>query len=163
MGYTDADGGAQEHCCVISGYIFIIDGGAVSCHMKKQELVTLSAMEAEYVAVMHTAKETIWLQRILGKLFCISSPLLHSIATPGCLEVATCDNYHTHTKHIDQCYHFIQQIIANGTINFLNCPTEDMLADMQTKALPKWMVAVYANTLSATIGPPFLLFTYCSL
>ena len=88
LGYTDADGGAQEHHCAMSGYILIIDDGAISWHMKKQELVTLSTMEVEYVAVTHTAKETIWLQRLLSKLFCISSPLFHSIVTPGCLEVS---------------------------------------------------------------------------
>ena len=58
-GFVDADGASQEHRHAISGYVFLVDGGAVSWSLKKQELVTLSTMEAEYVAATHTAKEAI--------------------------------------------------------------------------------------------------------
>ena len=60
VGYVDADGASQEHRCAISGYVFMIDGGAISWSSKKQELVTLSTMEAEYIAQTHAAKEAIW-------------------------------------------------------------------------------------------------------
>jgi len=43
-------------------HAFLIDGGVVSWSSKKQELVTLSTAEAEYVATTHAAKEAIWLQ-----------------------------------------------------------------------------------------------------
>jgi hypothetical protein len=61
LGYTDADGASQPHRRAISGYAFLIDGGAVSWSSRKQELVTLSTAEAEYVAATHAAKECIWL------------------------------------------------------------------------------------------------------
>jgi hypothetical protein len=41
-GYTDADGATQDHRRAISGYVFLIDGAAVSRSSRKQELVTLS-------------------------------------------------------------------------------------------------------------------------
>ena len=53
VGYVDVDGASQDHRRAISGYVFMVDGGAVSWSSKKQELVTLSTMEAEYVAVTH--------------------------------------------------------------------------------------------------------------
>ena len=58
-GYTDADGASQDHRQAISGYAFFIDGGAVSWSSCKQELVTLSTAEAEYVAATHAVKEGI--------------------------------------------------------------------------------------------------------
>ena len=58
-GYTDADGGSQEDRHTISGYSFLIDGGAISWSAKRQELVTLSTAEAEYVAATHAAKEAL--------------------------------------------------------------------------------------------------------
>ena len=61
-GYTDTDGATQEHWHAISGYAFLIDGGAVSWFLWKQEIVTLSTTEAEYVTTTHTAKEAIWLK-----------------------------------------------------------------------------------------------------
>ena len=67
-GHTDADGASQEHRHAISGYCYSIDGGAVAWSSKKQELVTLSTAEAEYVAVTHASKEAIWLRCLIGNL-----------------------------------------------------------------------------------------------
>ena len=108
----------------------------------------MSTAEAEYIAATHAAKETIWLRRLLGELF----PHLITITPLYCdnqaaLKLATVDNYHARTKHIDTRFHFIRQTVADGIINLLYCPTEDMLADMLTKALPKWKVAMHANAL----------------
>jgi hypothetical protein len=46
-GYVDADGASQEHMCAISGFVFLVDGGAVLWSSKKQELVTLSTTDVE--------------------------------------------------------------------------------------------------------------------
>ena len=148
-GYTDTDGATQEHRRAMSGYIFLINGGAISWSSRKQELVTLSTAEAEYVAATHAAKEAIWLCKLIGKLF----PTLLASTTPlycdnqATLKLATDDNYHARTKHIDIRYHFIQHVIATGVLKLLYCPTEDMLADMFTKALPKWKVAAHIHAL----------------
>ena len=69
VGYTDADGSSQEHRRAISGYAFLIDGGAVSWMSRKQELVVLSTTEAEYVAATHAAKVGIWLRRLISEVF----------------------------------------------------------------------------------------------
>jgi len=69
LGYTDADGASQPHHRAISGYTFLIDGGAVSWSSRKQELITLSTAEAEYVAATHAAKECIWLRCLIGEIF----------------------------------------------------------------------------------------------
>ena len=107
-GYMDADGASQDHQWAISGYTFFIDGGTVSWSSHKWELVTLSTAEAEYVAATHAVKEGIWLRRLISKLF---SPIDNS--TPlycnnqAAHMLATTDNLHAWTKHIDICYHYI--------------------------------------------------------
>ena len=94
-GFTDADSATQEHRHAMSGYVFIIDGGAVSWSSRKQELVMLSTVEAEYVAATHVAKEAIWLRRLIGELF----PTLIDTTPLYCdnqatLKLTTDDNYH---------------------------------------------------------------------
>ena len=69
LGYSDTDGTTQEHRHAISGYTFLIDGGIVSWSSRKQELITLSTAEVKYVAATHTAKEALWLRRLLFELF----------------------------------------------------------------------------------------------
>jgi hypothetical protein len=46
------------------------------------------------------------------------------------------DNYHARTKHINIQYHFIHYIIEQGHIHLIYCPTDEMTADILTKALP---------------------------
>jgi hypothetical protein len=64
-GYTDADSATQEHRHAISKYAFLINGGAISWFLQKQEIVTLSTAEAEFVVAKHTAKEAIGLTRLI--------------------------------------------------------------------------------------------------
>ena len=65
----DADGLSQEHCHAISGYVFLINRGAILWSSKKQTLVTLSTAKLEYVAATYAAKEALWLQQLIGKVF----------------------------------------------------------------------------------------------
>jgi hypothetical protein len=60
------------------------------------------------------------------------------------LQLTTADNYHVHTKHINTCYHFICQTIKDGSIILIYCPTDNITADILTKALPHWKVATHA-------------------
>jgi hypothetical protein len=51
--------------------------------------------------------------------------------------VLTCDHqYHPQTKHIDVCYHWIHWVIEKGSIHLIYCPTDNMVANTLTKALP---------------------------
>jgi len=101
-GYTDADGTSQEHRHAISGYAFIIDGGAASWSSCKQELVTLSTTKAKYVASTHTAKEAIWLRNFIGEVFSpLAEPTTLHCDNQSAVAIATNGNFHTRTKHID--------------------------------------------------------------
>ena len=92
----------------VAGYAFLIDGGAVSWPSKKQEIVTLSTAESEYVAATHAAKEAIWLRRFIGEVL---QPLTNLIPlysdSQAAIALTPDGSYHTRTKHIDIQYHFI--------------------------------------------------------
>jgi Reverse transcriptase (RNA-dependent DNA polymerase) len=154
IGYTDADGASQPHRHAISGYTFLIDGGAISWRSRKQEIVTLSTAEAEYVAATHAAKEAVWLRRLKGELL---TPIINSTIiycdNQAAQKLATDDNYRARTKHIDIRYHFIRQVINTGELSITYCPTDDMTADILTKALPAWKVTRHVAGLGLQQGP----------
>jgi hypothetical protein len=145
IGYTDADGASQLHRHAILGYAFLIDGGVILWRSHKQEIVTLSTTEAEYVAATHAAKEAVWLRHLKGELL---TPFENSIMiycdNQAALKIATDDNYRARTKHINIRYHYIQQVINMGELSITYCPTDDMTADILTKALPTWRVMRHA-------------------
>ncbi|XP_040374630.1 secreted RxLR effector protein 161-like [Rosa chinensis] len=49
-----------------SGFVFMMGSGAISWSTKKQQVVTLSTTEAEFVAVASSSCQAIWLRRMLG-------------------------------------------------------------------------------------------------
>ncbi|XP_071678685.1 secreted RxLR effector protein 161-like [Lolium perenne] len=68
-GYTDAsyltdydDSRSQ------SGYVFVMNGGAVSWKSSKQDTVAASTTEAEYIAAFEAAKEAVWIRNFLMDL-----------------------------------------------------------------------------------------------
>jgi hypothetical protein len=94
LGYSDADGATQEHRHAISGYAFLIDGGAISWSSRKQELITLSTAESEYVAATHAAKEALWLRRLLFELFpSLEAPIPLFCDNQAVLRLIEDDNY----------------------------------------------------------------------
>ena len=148
VGFTDADGSSQEHRHAISGFAFLIDGATVSWASRKQELVTLSTAEAEYVAATHAAKECIWLRRLIEPFFGPpSTPTTLYCDNQAAIHLATDDNYHAQTKHIDIRFHFIRQTIADGHAKITYRPTQDMTADILTKALPRHKVTIHSLNL----------------
>jgi transposase InsO family protein len=163
-GFTDADGASQPHRHAISGYAFMIDGGAISWRSRKQELVTLSTAEAEYVAATHAAKEAIWLRHLISEIIPpVLAPTTLYCDNQAAIKLITNDNYHARTKHIDIRYHFIRQVISTGSIKMTYCPTEDMTADIFTKALPYWKVKMHCLGLGLHRAPVALEGDCCNI
>jgi hypothetical protein len=48
-----------------SGYIFHLGSGGISWASKKQPIVALSSVEAEYVAATSIACQAVWMRRVL--------------------------------------------------------------------------------------------------
>ena len=80
----------------------MLNGGAISWSSKRQDTVSLSTTEAEYIALTHAAKEAIWLKNIIGELFgTIPHPIQLYSDNQSAIALAKDDRYHAHTKHID--------------------------------------------------------------
>lgn len=68
-GFADADSaGDLDQRRSTTGYVFILNGGAISWASKKQKLTTLSYTDSELVAACDTTKEAVWLKRLLSEL-----------------------------------------------------------------------------------------------
>ena len=148
VGYVDADGVLQEHRRAILGYMFMVNGGAVSWSLKKQELVTLLMTEAKYVAQTHTAKEAVWIRHLFTELFGpIDRPTTLFSNSKSAILLAHDSHYHAHTKHIDIHYHFIHYIIEAGTIKLVYCSMDNMTANTLTKALLSMKAKHFASAL----------------
>ena len=109
----------------------------MSWNLRKQAIISLSTTESEYFMMTHTTKEAIWIRMFLGEVLCpLSKSMLLYCDNQSAIAVAKDDQLHAHTKHIDILYHFIREAITWDIIEVRYCPTQHMVADIFTKALP---------------------------
>ena len=107
-GYTDADFVAQEHRHSVSGYVFLIHGGAISWSLKMQATIALSSTEAEYITGTHVVKEAKWLEMLLTNIGTESPQPFPLFANNLSVIALSKDNaFHSRTKHIDIQYHYV--------------------------------------------------------
>ena len=55
----------------------------------------------------------------------------------GATELAKNAKYHDWTKHIEIYHHFVREKVVSNEIREIYCRTQDMVADIMTKGLPK--------------------------
>ncbi|GKV15852.1 hypothetical protein SLEP1_g26596 [Rubroshorea leprosula] len=120
------------------GFVFMLRYGSVSWSSKKQPIVTLSTIEAGYVVSTSCACQAIWLRRVLEKLelnqheatsiYCDNSSAIKLFRNPV---------LNGRSKHIHVRYHFLRNLVEDGTIELSYCRTEDQVADIFTKPLKK--------------------------
>ena len=139
IGYSDADwGGDVNDRKSTSGYIFKLNGGAISWRSKKQSCVALSTAEAEYIALSAAAQEFLWLNQLISELTTSENQQI-TILEDNQSTIAMTHNpqFHGRSKHIDIKYHFVRDHVNNGNIKLMYCPSGDMTADMLTKGLSR--------------------------
>lgn len=139
MGYCNADwaGDANERRST-TGYVFFVGVGAISWNCKRQPTIALSTTEAEYMAASHCTREAIWLRKLMADVGVVQAEATKILCdNQGCIALAKNPTHHSRTKHIDVQHHFIREKLESGEICLEYCPTEDMVADVLTKALAR--------------------------
>ncbi|KAM2111914.1 hypothetical protein ACFX1R_014482 [Malus domestica] len=138
-GYTDADFQSDvDDKSSNSGYVFTLNGGAVSWKSKKQSVIVDSTTEAEYVAAAEAGKEAFWMKKFiteLGVVPTITSPVTLYCDNSGAIAQAKEPRAHQKNKHIDRRFNIIRRYVAEGKINILKVASADNVADPLTKPM----------------------------
>lgn len=139
VGYADADWASdKETRRSVTGYLFTLNGAAISWSSKLQPTVALSTSESEYMAACYAAQEAIYLRRLMGSLgFAQEGPTIIHEDNMGCIGMSENPILHQRSKHIDIRYHFLREAVSNGQVLLTFIPTSEQIADLLTKALPK--------------------------
>ncbi|XP_034200664.1 secreted RxLR effector protein 161-like [Prunus dulcis] len=135
--YTDSDyAGDQEDRKSTSDYVFLFSSGAVYRSSKKQPIVTLSTIEAEFIAATSCACQVVWLRRIfemLGKKQ--DRPTIVHYDSSSAIKLAKNPVMHGCSKHIDIRFHFLHELIKVGTVEMVHCNSQEQIGDVMTKPL----------------------------
>lgn len=135
--YTDADhGGDPDGRRSTSGMIVTMGTGAISWASKLQSIVTLSTTEAEYVAAVQAGQEILWLRNLLSEFgYTFDKPSTLFIDNQSALQVARNPEHHGRMKHLDLRFYWLRDVVEQGLVEPKYLQTDDMPADLMTKAL----------------------------
>ncbi|KAK8569112.1 hypothetical protein V6N12_007644 [Hibiscus sabdariffa] len=138
-GYTDASFQTdKDDSRSQSGFVFRLNGGAVSWKSSKQDTVADSTTEAEYIAASEAAKEAVWIKKFiteLGVVPSISDALELYCDNNGAIAQAKEPKSHQRSKHILRRFHLIREIVDRGDVEICKVHTDDNIADPLTKPL----------------------------
>ena len=136
MGYSDSDhAGCKIDRKSTTGGAHFLGGKLVSWTSKKQQGVSTSTAEAEYIAAGSCCAQILWMKNQLmdydvkytkTPIFCDNTSAIAISHNPV---------MHSRTKHIDVRYHFIRDHIERGDVELHFIPTDKQLADIFTKPL----------------------------
>ncbi|GJS49757.1 zinc finger, CCHC-type containing protein [Tanacetum coccineum] len=142
-----------------TGYVFVLNGGAVDWKSSKQSTNTMSATEAEYIADSKAAMEVVWIRKFISglgivptinepiRMFCDNSAALHFVNEPG---------VHKGARHYHRRYHYVRKSIELGKIKFLKVHPDDNLADLFTKALSNKKFTQHARSMGLSLASSFM-------
>lgn len=137
VGWCDADyAGDVDTRRSTTGYVFVLNGGAISWASKLQPTVAVSTAEAEYMAAAAAVKEALWLRKLLADLQMPVGTVQMHCDNQAALSLLKHPIASARSKHIDVLHHFARERVARGEVKFEYCQSSDMLADCLTKALP---------------------------
>jgi hypothetical protein len=136
--YANADWASQPHRHSMSGYTVLLHSSLVAWSARKQTIIALSTAEAEYIALTAVMREILYLQALIAELYePVIPPIPVYCDNQGALALTTNNKFHTRTKHIDIRYHYVRSLVRSGLLDLQYCPTEDNIADIFTKVLPR--------------------------
>lgn len=125
QGYSDADCASNmDTRRSITGYIVMLNNGAIAWKSHRQPTVALSTIESEYIALMEATKELKWIRTLLAEVGYSNDSNASADEPPttvfsvnqSAISLAKNPVSHSQAKLIDLCHHFVREAIQDRVI-----------------------------------------------
>ncbi|GKD59036.1 retrotransposon protein, putative, ty1-copia subclass, partial [Tanacetum coccineum] len=105
-----------------TGYVFVLNGGAVDWKSAKQSIFATSSAEAEYIAVYDASKEVVWVMKFisgLGVVPTIEEPINMYCDNSGAIIIANKYGITKGSRHFRAKVHYLREVIEFGDIKYV--------------------------------------------
>ena len=131
-----------------AGYVVFLNGGPVIWSSKLMKVAATSSAEAEIIAAVESVKTASYFRSLLNELgMCASEYVDVHEDNRACKMSAESLKCHKRARHYQSKLRYLQDCHQNGSIKFHQTKTDDMIADIFTKALPRGAHEKHMNTM----------------
>jgi hypothetical protein len=161
----------------ISGGLILANGQPLHWFSQRQRIVAHSSSEAEYIAADQTMRQLVWLTQLAQQLRIKLQPrptrltisdkpatqyhdgtivpdtrpdISLRVDNTGAIAMARASGPTARTKHLDVRYHYIQDVVRNGTALLQHVDTKDQKADAFTKPVGRVKFQTFAQCLNCS-------------
>ncbi|XP_073051323.1 secreted RxLR effector protein 161-like [Primulina eburnea] len=112
VGFSDADcAGDLDDRKSTSCRCFYLGNNLVSWYSKKQNCISLSTAESEYVATASCCSQLVWMNQMIEDYGFHSDTMIVHCDNSSAIDISKNHVQHSRTKHIDIRHHFIQDLV----------------------------------------------------
>ncbi|KMQ87258.1 retrovirus-related pol polyprotein from transposon tnt 1-94 [Lasius niger] len=121
----------------ISGIVLKYSGEAIVWASRRQDCVSLSTTEAEYIASSEAAKDIVWLTHLFNEISPLKNKPVLLVNNASAIKLAKNHIFHRRPKHIEVRFHFVRECYQKKLLNIKHVTSSDQMADILTKPIPQ--------------------------
>ncbi|XP_065627490.1 secreted RxLR effector protein 161-like [Quercus suber] len=126
---------------------FYVGNNLVSWMGKKQNSISISTTEAEYIAAGSCCTQLLWMQKLLLAYGIRQEHLTIYCDNTNAINISKNPIQYSRTKHIEIRHHFIREFVEDGTLTLEFIHTDDQKADLFTKPLDSKQFEFYRQNI----------------
>ena len=144
--FADSDYADCDSRRSTQGTVIMMNGGPIAWSSIRGKTICMSTAEAEIMAAVSAAKESIHLKLLLGELGVEHEKILIKEDNTACIAQAKGGlRFIRKAKHYDIALRFIQKLAVDGEVDFEYTETKEQIADLFTKALDEEKFKYFAD------------------
>ena len=120
---------------------------------KKQNLVSLSTAEAEYIATASCCAQLLWMKKLLHDYGITQDTMCVFCDNTSAINLSKNPVQHSKSKHIKIRYHFIRELVEEKTVYLEFINIDNQKADIFTKPLDGPRFESLCKTIGVVIIP----------
>ena len=136
-----------------TGGCFYVGANLFAWMNKKQNYVSLSTAEAEYIAAGSCCSQLLWMKNVLTDYGISQGTMVVYCDNSSAINISKNPVQQSKTKHIEIRYHFIRDFVERKIVCLEYIPTEWQNADLFTKPLDRSKFETLCQVIGVIICP----------
>ena len=154
LGFSNSDwAGNADNRKNTTGGCFYVGANLVAWMSKKQNYVSLSTTEAEYITAGSCCSQLLSMKKLLSDYGISQDTMVVYCDNSSTIDISKNPVQHSKTKHIEIRYHFIRDLVERKIVVLEYIPTERQNAEIFTKPFDRSKFETFRQVIGVILCP----------